>query len=120
MFDKSEYNKNYVEKRKRVQVSFSPDEFRAIEALAKELDTKPATLVRKLTLATMQGKRVSSPALEEELKGLSFLIRNFASNLNQIAKHSNRVQHVVDENKTLDVLRKFELTLKESVARFGR
>jgi len=116
----SDEKKAYKEIRKRVNVSFSFAEYERIQSLSDSLNTKPATLVRKLTLATMHGDRVQSPNIEEELKGLTFLLRNFASNLNQIARHSNRVQHVIDENETLDLLRKFELTLKESVTHFKR
>lgn len=112
-------NEVYIEKRKRINVSFSIPEYERIQALSDSLNTKPATLVRKITLATMKGEKIQSPGIEEDLKGLTFLLRNFASNLNQIARHSNRVQHVIDENETLDLLRKFEATLKDSVNRLS-
>lgn len=115
--DRKAYFAEYEKKRNRVQVSFSPSEYAEIEALAKSLDLPLATFVRNLALATSKRVVLTSPAIEEELKGLSFLIRSISNNLNQIARHSNRVKNVVDENQVFDHLRQLELALQETVKR---
>lgn len=119
--NRSDYLKQYRKESKgkfhRVNATFTPEEYSAIKTIADALELKPTTLVRNLTLATLNGEKFNSPALEEEVRGLTFLLRNIANNLNQIAHHSNRVKHVVDENNVLEQLRQIEASLKEAYKR---
>ena len=48
--------------------------------------------------------------LQEELKQLSLLVRNIANNMNQIARHSNRVGDLItdDEQSLLTHLKSLE------------
>ena len=115
--DRSAYYADYDKQRNRVKVSYSSSELETMQSIAETLDMPLATVVHDLSLANSKHAVLTSPAIEEELKGLSFLIRNMASNLNQIARHSNRVKQVIDENETLDLIRKLELTLKDSIKR---
>jgi len=105
MADRAEYFKNYQEKRKRVSASYSSDEFNRIDELSKALNTKPATIVRKLSLVALEGGHLQSTDKDEDTKELIFLLSNIANNLNQIARHSNRVRKVMDEEAVLKNLR---------------
>jgi len=44
------------------------------------------------------GSQLKSRNVESELKELRFLISNIANNVNQMARHSNTVKHVADDN----------------------
>ena len=109
----AEYGKNYRKKVVRPSVTFSEEEFEKITALAESLQLKPAVLIKRLTLSALRGEQIQSPEATEELRGISFLLRNIASNLNQIARHSNRVRHVIDENSIFDQIRALETTFKD-------
>jgi len=111
------YGKQYREKVKRSNVTFSHEEFCQIEKLAESLQMKPAVLIKRLALSALKGEQIQSPAMEEEVRGLTFLLRNIANNLNQIAHHSNRVKQVVDENDVFNQLRLIEQSLKDAYKR---
>lgn len=115
--DRSAYFADYDKKRNRVKVSFSSSEYEHMKSIAETLQMPLATVVHDLALANSTQAVLTSPAIEEELKGLSFLIRNMSKNLNQIARHSNRVKQVIDENETLGLIRNLELALKDSIKR---
>lgn len=109
----AEYGKNYRKKVVRPSVTFSEEEFENITALAESLQLKPAVLIKRLTLFALKGEQIQSPEATQELRGISFLLRNIASNLNQIARHSNRVKRVIDENAIFDQIRALETTFKD-------
>lgn len=120
MSNRKDYFKQYQETRKRVNVSFSPDEFESIQKLCEALNilgnkVAPATLVRRLTLAMLKGERLPDGETAQELRNLSFLLRNFSNNLNQIARNSHRVDQVIDENKVFDLIAGLESTVKDFV-----
>ena len=115
--DRSAYYADYDKKRNRIKVSYSSSEYKYMKTIAEALNLPLATVVHDLSLANSKQSVLISPAIEEELKTLSFLIRNMSKNLNQIAHHSNRVKQVIDENETLKIIRDLELTLKEAIKR---
>ena len=51
------------------------------------------------------------PAIEQELKELRLLMRNIANNVNQMARHSNTIRHVDDEQGLFKHLHLLEETI---------
>ena len=120
MTNRKAYYENYQDKRKRVNVSFSPEEFALIQKHCDALSTSdhkvvPTTFVHSLALAMLKGEAVQHPEVAQELRNISFLLRNFTSNLNQIAHNSNRVEQVIDENKVFDLIAGLETLVKDFV-----
>lgn len=113
-YDKAYYLKN-KEAKKRVTVRFSQEEYRQIESLSAATDIPPAVLIKRLCLAAMNGEQFLSANSEEALQSVSFLIRNIANNVNQMAKHSNTLKRVVDENQLLAELRQLEALVHDYV-----
>lgn len=102
------YHQTYNDTRKRINISLSQDEYKFVEYLSETEGIKPITLVTNLVKAKLKDNPYVSTQIADELKELRFLIKNIANNLNQIAHHSNIVQHVVNENQVFAELRKLE------------
>lgn len=111
----AEYGKQYRENVKRPRLTFSEEEFRQIEELAKSLELKPAVFLKRLVLSAMKGTTLQSEESLQDFQEIRFLLRNIANNLNQIAKHSNTVGYVLDENQVLQNIRDFEETTSDFV-----
>ncbi len=95
------YQENYKGKVKRVKLTFSLEEFGEVEALANSLDIKPSILIRRLALATIRGNKFLDTEAKQELRNLHYLVSNIANNVNQLARHSNTLKRVVDDNQVL-------------------
>lgn len=101
-----EYQRDYRDKtkstRKVVSVSMNTDDYRELSRFAGDQDMSLSSLLREASLQQSRMAQLQSPAVADELKELRFLLSNIANNMNQIAHHSNRVKHVVDENGVLE------------------
>jgi len=64
--------------------------------------------MRESTDLQIRGNALKSQAVEAELKELRFLISNIANNVNQMARHSNTVKQVTDENEVFRTLHELE------------
>ena len=64
--------------------------------------------MRESTDLQIRGNTLKSRAVEEELKELRFLISNIANNVNQMARHSNQIKQVTDENEVFQKLHELE------------
>jgi len=112
-----EYKKAYKSRVKRVNLTFSPSEYKRFQKTAKsdDPDTKLTSFVKTMALAGLDN-RVGVPAeLKEELNILRFAIRNIANNVNQIAHYSNTVRAVStsDENNLFMHLKQLEDAIKD-------
>ncbi len=67
-----------------------------------------AKLLREATLYQVRRSQMRSPEVADELKKLRLQLGNIANNINQIARHSNRVKHVVDENEFFALLKSLQ------------
>jgi len=98
----AEYQRKYRERnakhRKEITVGMTTDQHREFSAFAKKNKLSLSALMREATALQLRGSQLKSSALEDELKELRFLITNIANNVNQMARHSNTVKHVADEN----------------------
>lgn len=93
------YRQQYKAQNKRISITVSNAEHEALSHMARQEHKKITTLVKDYTFASL-GQRLAMPRhVQEELQQLSLLIRNIANNVNQIARHSNRVQELVADDE---------------------
>jgi len=118
--ERQAYDKEYYQankgKKKRVTLRYTPAEYKQIETLSSALDLTPAVLIKRLSLATINTEQFLSAESEDQLQSVSFLIRNIANNVNQMAKHSNTLKRVVDENHLLAELKQLETIVRDYVS----
>lgn len=103
-----EYRKTYDKEKRRINVTVSHAEYKALKKLADKEETKVSTLVKDMSIAYMQKETFVPVEINEELIAVKVLIRNIANNINQIAHHSNIVKGIVNENDLMKELQKME------------
>lgn len=103
-----QYRENYKKKMKYVNVAVPVSMYEELEKLSDLEQVKVSALIRNMALAYMHQKTFVPREVESELREFTFLIRNVANNINQIAHHSNIVKHMVDENGLLMEIKKLE------------
>lgn len=103
-----QYRVDYKKKMKYVNVAVPVSMYEELEKLSDLEDVKVSALLRNMVLAYMHQKTFVPREVESELREFTFLIRNVANNINQIAHHSNIVKHMVDENGLLMEIKKLE------------
>ena len=116
MVDKNyhkEYRKDYDKKTKYVTISIPISEYEELEKRAKKEGVKVSTLLKNMALAYMQTKTLIPSSIEDRLSEFIFLMRNVANNINQIARNSNLLKHLVEEESLLMELKKMEDLVKE-------
>lgn len=102
------YLDEYIDKRKRVNISLSADEYSKISFLADLNNTKPTSFITQLVQHHLNKSPFISSQLQDEIKEMKFLLRNVANNINQIAHRSNTLKVMVDERDLLMELKKLE------------
>ena len=102
------YLDEYIDKRKRINISLSADEYSKISYLADLNNTKPTSFITQLVQHHLNKSPFISSQLQDEIKDMKFLLRNVANNINQIAHRSNTLKVMVDERDLLMELKKLE------------
>jgi hypothetical protein len=102
------YREEYKKKVKYINVAVPISMYEELEKLSDIEQVPVSVLLRNMALAYMQQKTFVPKTIESELKEFTFLIRNVANNINQIAHHSNIIKHMVDENSLLMEIKKLE------------
>lgn len=120
--DRSEYQKQYRQEykahAKRVNLTFSLPEYRPIARAAKARGLAVSSYVKRLALQTHHYDRLEAPeALAEQLAELDRIIRTIANNVNQMARHSNRIAHVLDEQEVFLHIHALQRELQATIAR---
>lgn len=117
--DRRDYLKDYRQKMKarvkRVSLTFSASEYAAFEAAASVAGEKPASFVKALALQALHHEVALPEAVESELAELSRLVRNVANNVNQMARHSNRIARVLDDNEPLLEVARLDALLRAAL-----
>ena len=93
------YRKQYKVRNKRISITVSNAEYEALSHTADIEHKKVTALVKDYAFASLSGSLAMPRHLQEELNKLTLLIRNIANNVNQIARHSNRVQSLIDDDE---------------------
>ena len=111
-----QYRREYSQRKKRISITVSNAEYDALAFTALGEQKKVTTLVREYALVSLSGGSRIPTGIKAELQELSLLIRNIANNVNQIARHSNRIQELVDDDENNLLL--YLKSLEENVMTF--
>ena len=120
--DRSEYQKQYRQEykdhAKRVNLTFTLPEYRSLARAAGACGLPVAAYVKRLTLQSHHPGGPPVPeALLEQLAELDRVIRTIANNVNQMARHSNRIAHVLDEQEVFLHIQTLQRELQAVVTR---
>ncbi len=88
-----------------------------ISKSAKTSGLPVAAFVKRLALQSFQQNREAPEEIAEQLADLERVIRTIANNVNQMARHSNRIGQVLDEQEVFLHIRDLELELKDAISR---
>jgi hypothetical protein len=105
---RKQYLDDYVEARKRINISLSATDFEKVRYLAELNQTKPTSYITKLVQHQLDKTPFVPQALADEIKAMKFLLRNIATNINQLTHRSNTLKVLVDERGLLLELQKLE------------
>ncbi len=109
------YQKNYNKTKKRIIIRLVPEEYNYFKKIADQENIKITKLIKVMALAQI-GKTFYQPKeIQKKLNEFIFLVRNIANNINQIARHSNRVKKVFHENKILSYIKELENEVKQFI-----
>ena len=110
-----QYRQKYRKRMKEVTVCLPTELHKEFKAFAASQDISLSGLMREATDLQIRSSQLKARAIAEELKELRFLISNIANNMNQMARHSNRVKQVVDENGLYQRLQQLDQMVVEFV-----
>jgi len=105
---RKQYLDDYVDTRKRINISLSAPDFEKISYLAELNQTKPTSYINELVQHQLNKTPFVPQALADEIKAMKFLLRNIATNVNQLTHYSNTLKVLVDERGLLLELQKLE------------
>tara|TARA_B100001063_G_C16307348_1_gene331257 strand:- start:93 stop:491 length:399 start_codon:yes stop_codon:yes gene_type:complete len=116
-FDKSEYQKEYLKDyrkdKKRVEFQLPLSEYCEFEKIAVKEGISPNSCIKNMALAYRQQKYMVPREVSDRLDRLSFLVRNIANNVNQVAHRSNTLNAMVEEHDLLMELKKLDDMVKD-------
>ena len=104
---------------KRVSLTFSSPEYREFEAAAKAEGEKPASHIKALAVQALRNEVTLPESVESELAEVTRLIRTIANNVNQMARHSNRIGRVLDENEPLARVAELDALLRTTLKKMA-
>jgi len=109
-----EYKKEYAKTHKRLDIYLPLEEYEEFKKIAVELGygNKVGKVVKEFAISRKQKSYIYPPELKEKLEENTFLLRNVANNINQMAHLSNTVKQMVDEYRIFDHLKKMEDIIK--------
>jgi len=111
-----DYRQQYKDHAKRVNLTFSLSEYRGIARSAKDAGVPVAAYVKRLALDAEGGRAPVPEELTQQLADLERVIRTIANNVNQMARHSNRIAHVLDAQEVFLHIHTLQSELKASIA----
>lgn len=120
--DRSEYQKQYRQEykdhAKRVNLTFTLPEYRSISRAASASGLPVTSYVKRLALQSHHTGSPEAPeALAEQLAELDRVIRTIANNVNQMARHSHRIAHVLDEQEVFLHIHALQRELQATITR---
>ena len=114
-----DYQKSYQARTKRVNLVFSDSEYRSVSRRAVSSGEAVAAYVKRCALAAHHHELTAS--VPEEIAGqladLERVIRTIANNVNQMARHSHRIGHVLDEQEVFLHIAQLQSELKTAINR---
>lgn len=115
-----DYRQQYKDHAKRVNLTFSLAEYRMIARSAKAAGIPVAAYVKRLAIEAHEGRSSMPEDIAEQLADLERVIRTIANNVNQMARHSNRIAHVLDEQEVFLQIHALQSELKAAIGRAGQ
>jgi len=112
---RKQYLDNYVDARKRISISLSISDYEKVKYLAELNQTKPTSYISDIVQQQLNKSPVISKQLSDEIRSIKFLLRNIATNINQIAHRSNTLKILVEDRELLLELKKLEDGIKEHI-----
>lgn len=112
-----DYRQQYKDHAKRVNLTFSLAEYRGIARAAKDAGSPVAAYVKRLALEAHDGRSSAPEEIAEQLADLERVIRTIANNVNQMARHSNRIAHVLDEQEVFLNIHALQSELQQAISR---
>jgi hypothetical protein len=112
-----EYRQQYKDHAKRVNLTLSLSEYRALARAAKAAGRPVSAHVKALAMQAHEGRSDPPEEMAEQLAELDRVIRTIANNVNQMARHSNRIAHVLDEQEVFLHIASLQQELRSAVTR---
>lgn len=91
------WNETFQKKKRRINGSMDVGEFKELQARAKQQGRSPWKQLLAESRAYRAGEYLPSEAVETELQALNVQCRKIGTNLNQMAKHSNKLRRLWSE-----------------------
>lgn len=113
-YKREHYYKN-KHRKKRVQGTLSPVEFREISHIAEANDRTVFQQIWQESCAYRSQKNVPSKAIETILGDLHRQLRGMANNINQLAHKSNAIGRLIEKHETKKQLQEVEAFLQDFV-----
>lgn len=114
------YRQENKHRTKRVSLTFSKSEYAVFERSAKNAGVKIAPHIKALSVLSLYDEISLPDTVEDQLASFSKLLRTVANNLNQIARHSNRVREVLDEHEPLVEIQILEQRMRQEIELLAR
>ncbi len=110
-----QYQEQYKAQVKRVNLTFSNNEYQQFLQAAKKEKIKITPYIKNLALTGLHEQALIPKEIMDELKTLRFAVHNIANNVNQLTHYSHRVRELTmsDENNLLQHLKQLDETIKE-------
>lgn len=115
-----DYRQQYKQQAKRVNLTYSLSEHRQIARAAKAAGLPVASYVKQLSLGEAAAMRDLPEDLREQLADLDRVIRTIANNVNQMARHSHRIGHVLDEQEVFLNLHALSQELRRAITKAAK
>ena len=112
-----DYRQHYKDHAKRVNLTLSLPEYRSLSRAAKSVGSPVAAYVKRLALEAHDGRQSTPDELAEQLVDLERVIRTIANNVNQMARHSHRIAHVLDEQEVFLHIAALQSELRTAITR---
>ncbi len=116
--DRTSYQKRKKLERKqthkRVELQLTFSEYKQFEEIARKESTTVNTVIKNMAVAYRDTKYFIPTQVQESLNTLTFLIRNIANNLNQLAHSANAFQDI-DCNRVFEHLAQMDEMIKAFV-----
>lgn len=114
------YRSAYGKRVRRVALTLTHDEFSRAEREASREGVAVSAFVKRCAFERIEGRVPVPKELSDRLDELVAQVRGIATNVNQMARHSNRLKAGVEDAEVMLKLRRLEESLRDFLAGGGR